>query len=59
VFVMTNDPDDNSILVFPRNPNGRLIAAGSVSTGGLGNGNEGSASPSILILSHSSPAEVA
>jgi 6-phosphogluconolactonase len=38
VFVMTNDPDDNSILVFQRNPNGRLIQKDSVSTGGLGNG---------------------
>lgn len=38
VFVMTNDPGGNSILVFRRNPNGRLIAAGSVATGGLGNG---------------------
>jgi len=38
VFVMTNDPGGNSILVFQRNPNGRLIAADSVSTGGLGNG---------------------
>ena len=38
VFVMTNDPAGNSILVFQRNPNGRLIAADSVSTGGLGNG---------------------
>lgn len=38
VFVATNDPGGNSILVFRRNPNGRLIASGSVSTGGLGNG---------------------
>ena len=38
VFVMTNDPAGNAILVFQRNPNGRLIARGSVSTGGLGNG---------------------
>jgi 6-phosphogluconolactonase len=38
VFVMTNDPGGNSILVFRRNPNGRLIAAGSVAMGGLGNG---------------------
>jgi 6-phosphogluconolactonase (cycloisomerase 2 family) len=38
VFVMTNDPGGNSILVFRRNPNGKLIAAGSVPTGGLGNG---------------------
>jgi 6-phosphogluconolactonase len=38
VFVMTNDPGGNSILVFRRNPNGRLIAAGNVATGGLGNG---------------------
>jgi 6-phosphogluconolactonase len=38
VFVMTNDPGGNSILAFRRNPNGKLVAAGSVSTGGLGNG---------------------
>jgi 6-phosphogluconolactonase len=38
VFVMTNDPGGNSILVFQRNPNGKLIAGDSVSTGGLGNG---------------------
>ena len=38
VFVMTNDPADNSILVFRRLPNGRLMATGSVSTGGRGNG---------------------
>lgn len=38
VFVMTNDPDGNSILVFRRNPNGRLTAAQTVPTGGLGNG---------------------
>jgi 6-phosphogluconolactonase len=38
VFVMTNDPGGNSILAFRRNPNGKLVAAGSVATGGLGNG---------------------
>jgi 6-phosphogluconolactonase (cycloisomerase 2 family) len=38
VFVMTNEPSGNSILVFRQNPNGRLTPAGSVSTGGLGNG---------------------
>jgi 6-phosphogluconolactonase len=38
VFVMTNDPAGNSILVFQRNPNGRLIQKDSVATGGLGNG---------------------
>lgn len=40
VFVMTNLPEGNSILVFRRTANGRLTAAGSVSTGGLGNGTE-------------------
>ena len=53
VFVMTNDPSDNSILVFQRNPNGRLIARGRVSTGGLGNGTmpDALASPGSLVRS--------
>ena len=40
VFVMTNSPEGNAILVFRRAGNGRLTQAGSVPTGGLGNGTE-------------------
>jgi 6-phosphogluconolactonase (cycloisomerase 2 family) len=40
VFAMSNLPEGNSILIFRRNANGQLTPAGSVSTGGLGNGTE-------------------
>jgi 6-phosphogluconolactonase len=40
VFVMTNQPEGNSILVFRRDADGDLTPAGTVPTGGLGNGTE-------------------
>lgn len=38
VYTMTNATTGNEILVFDRRANGRLRAAGSVSTGGVGTG---------------------
>src|SRR5262245_53066852 len=38
LFVMTNEPSGNSILIFRILGNGRLMPAGSAATGGLGNG---------------------
>lgn len=38
VFVMNNATDDNKVLVYKRNQDGLLTAAGSFSTGGKGTG---------------------
>jgi hypothetical protein len=36
VFVQTNNPAGNAITVYDRNPGGRLTAAGTYATGGIG-----------------------
>ena len=36
VFVQTNEPSGNHVVVFRRGPDGRLSAAGTYATGGLG-----------------------
>jgi 6-phosphogluconolactonase (cycloisomerase 2 family) len=51
VYVMTNDPAGNAIMVFDRAADGVLSPAGMVPTGGLGTGN-GLGSQGALILSH-------
>jgi 6-phosphogluconolactonase len=53
VFVMSNLPAGNSILVFRRVVNGKLTPAGAYSTGGLGNGTKPDSlqSQSSLVLS--------
>ena len=53
VYVMSNDPDGNSILVFRRFMNGKLALLDEVSTDGLGNGTEPDAllSQGSLVLS--------
>lgn len=38
VYTMSNGPDRNAILVFDRLPDGRLVRAGAVATGGKGTG---------------------
>lgn len=41
VFVQTNDPAGNAVLVYDRAPNGTLSAAGTYSTGGNGGAQTG------------------
>ena len=38
VYLISNDPGGNSVLVFDRQPDGSLVAAAPVPTGGLGSG---------------------
>lgn len=44
VFVQTNDPSANAIVVYDRQPNGRLALAATYPTGGRGGREPGSAS---------------
>src|SRR5262249_21699797 len=56
VYTMTNDPDDNAVLVFNRAADGSLTAGGSFSTGGQGTGGRepdlGLGNAGALALSH-------
>ena len=40
VYVMTNDPQANAVVIFDRSAEGLLVPGASVSTGGLGTGGE-------------------
>lgn len=50
VYTMTNDPDDNEIIVFRRTQNGELNRAGSFATDGRGSGDglNGTSNPLIV-----------
>jgi 6-phosphogluconolactonase (cycloisomerase 2 family) len=50
VFTLSNDPGGNRVLVFDRRPDGTLVPAGSVATGGAGTGT-GLGSQGALVLS--------
>jgi 6-phosphogluconolactonase len=57
VYTMTNDPSNNSILVYSRNSNGVLTFQGSVSSQGRGSGGiiDPLQSQGSLVLSQNSP----
>jgi 6-phosphogluconolactonase (cycloisomerase 2 family) len=50
VYTLSNDPSGNAVVVFDRAADGKLTAAGSVPTGGLGSG-DGLGSQGALVLS--------
>lgn len=54
VYTMTNAADGNEVIIFDRNPKGRLTQVGSIATGGNGSGGEldplGSQSSLLLSL---------
>lgn len=54
VFTMSNDAGGNAILAFGRDVNGRLRAAGSTATGGLGTGDGLNGTSNPMALAHDS-----